>query len=84
MLVVSLRVAYTNRRCSILCHDLETSLLVLAERSLSSAILVDASLCFDATTIAPWLRENKGTVMVAGYYESTEVSSTSSTLKRTR
>jgi hypothetical protein len=50
-------------------HDVLNDLLLLADRELSKAILVDASVVIASTRNLPWLRGGKATIMVSGYLD---------------
>jgi hypothetical protein len=62
-----------NAACRIIAHDTASDLLMLAERDMSTAILVDASLCIDPAVSLPWLQGGKATIMVTGHLENAEV-----------
>lgn len=54
-------------------HDTSRDLLLLADRDLTIAILVDISVIVNSTRNLPFLRGGKATLMVSGYLEPCEV-----------
>jgi hypothetical protein len=58
---------------SMIGHDLSRDLLLLADRNMHKAILVDASIVIASTGKLPWLRGGKATLMASGYFEPADV-----------
>jgi hypothetical protein len=54
-------------------YDASRDLLLLADRDLAIAILVDISIIVNSTRDLPFLRGGKATLMVSGYLEICEV-----------
>jgi hypothetical protein len=54
-------------------HDIATSMLLMADRELSTAIFVNASAVILFSNKLAWARGGKATLMVSGYLEPYDV-----------